>query len=839
MRGFVFEEEIMKWTKKILGFICLLLLTSCMATPNIHVKSENTQMSVTQSAPIGGQAALSPDGKYLLIGVFKGGFRFWDISRGTMINKYEAGLVIVTDPNVLMNQMMSLGVGTVTKNMDSVPVAFTPDGKYFLSGGKELKVWDLASGKLIRIIGHEDAQRIAISSDGSRVLSLGYPRSGLIGFNSKMSLYDVNDGRKISEWSVESSHNPSVALSPGGKYALSKYRLNNFSTGKMALWDVSTGNVVHTYKGSYSSLQSLTTSFALSPDGQYALSGGNDGSVRLWDVFSGAELKTIKGHTRFVEAVAFSPNGRYILSGGGSDGLVKLWDRSTGSEIKTFSAGTKSAISYVAFSPDGKRIISMAGDASVRIFDVSTGEEIAMLIGFEDGEWLAITSEGYYNASAKGAQYLNVKFEGKDYTVNQFYDVFYRPDIVAAKLSGQDIKGLVSLTMKDASKNPPPIVEIVPLKDTDSPKAKVCYSAKSTGGGIGEIRLFHNGKLIQSDGFYKEIARSTSDKTQLASLDSKAIYNDMRSVSIKGKVDSVTVSSKSKGETFEDCKEIDAVPGDNEISVTAFNSTNTVQGYMKTINFNSNVKAEDPHLYILAIGIDQYKDKGVNLKYAVKDAKDLEEKIKTQSATLYKQENIHYSILTDQEATKTNITGKINELTQKIKPQDSFILFVAGHGVLLQNQYYMLTHDFNGEVSNTSMISSNEIVEMSKKIKSLSQLFIFDTCHAGGVDTIVSGLYDARMSVLAKKMGLHIYASANDKQSAMDGYKGNGLFTYTLLNGLNNNKEADKNKDGKVTVVGLGEYSKKMTTEISKEVGYSQTPLIINFGKDSPIYKLQ
>jgi uncharacterized caspase-like protein len=260
---------------------------------------------------------------------------------------------------------------------------------------------------------------------------------------------------------------------------------------------------------------------------------------------------------------------------------------------------------------------------------------------------------------------------------------------------------------------------------------------------------------------------------------------------------------------------------------------------MKTINFNSKLKQEDPHLYILAVGIDQYKDSNVNLKYAVKDAKDLEEKLKTQSATLYKPENIHYSLLADIEATKTNIVKKVNELSNAIKPQDSFILFVGGHGVLLQNQYYMLTHDYDGVVNDISMISSNEIVEMSKKIKSLSQLFIFDTCHAGGVDTIVSGLYDARMSVLAKKMGLHIYASASDKQEAMDGYKGNGLFTYTLLDGLNNNKEADKNKDGKVTVVGLGEYSKKKTTDISKEIGHSQTPLIINFGKDSPIYKLQ
>jgi hypothetical protein len=393
--------------------------------------------------------------------------------------------------------------------------------------------------------------------------------------------------------------------------------------------------------------------------------------------------------------------------------------------------------------------------------------------------------------------------------------------------------------MSDAIKNPPPTVEISPPKETNLSKIKVCFQVKSTGGGIGEVRLFHNGKLVHSDGYYKEIARFKSDKTQLASLDSKTIYEDMRSISVKNKIDSILLSSKSKGELFEDCKEIDTIAGENEVSVTAFNSSNTIQSSMNRVSFNSKRKQEEPHLYLLAIGINQYKDSNINLKYAVKDARDIEEKIKAQAATLYNPRNIHYELLTDREATKVNITNKIDALTKTMKPNDSFILFVAGHGVLLQNQYYMLTHDYNGVVSNESMISSNEIVESSKKIKSLSQLFIFDTCHAGGVDTIVSGLYDARMSVLAKKMGLHIYASASDKQAAMDGYKGNGLFTYTLLNGLNNNKEADKNKDGKVTIVGLGEYSKKMTSSISKQIGHEQTPLIINFGKDSPIYKLQ
>jgi hypothetical protein len=394
--------------------------------------------------------------------------------------------------------------------------------------------------------------------------------------------------------------------------------------------------------------------------------------------------------------------------------------------------------------------------------------------------------------------------------------------------------------MKDAIKSPPPLVEIKPIiTSPTSPKAKVCYNVKSTGGGIGEVRLFHNGKLIESDGYYKDIAKTTSDKTLLAKLDSKAIYEDMRNVKIKEKAEISPVTTKTKGEVFNDCKEIDAISGENEISITAFNKDNTVQSYMQMAKFNSTIKPEEPHLYILSIGIDNYKDNSVNLKYAAKDSTDIKEKILTQAKTLYKPENIHYELITNNNATKAKITNKINELSKKIKPTDSFILFVAGHGVLLQNQYYMLTHEYEGKVNESAMISSNEIVEMSKKIKSLSQLFIFDTCHAGGVDAIVSGLYDARMSVLAKKMGLHIYASANSIQQALDGYQDNGLFTYTLLDGLNNKKEADKNKDSKISLVELGEYSKHTTTEISKKLGHAQTPLIINFGKDNAVYLLK
>ncbi|MEI7637138.1 MAG: caspase family protein [Syntrophus sp. (in: bacteria)] len=129
-------------------------------------------------------------------------------------------------------------------------------------------------------------------------------------------------------------------------------------------------------------------------------------------------------------------------------------------------------------------------------------------------------------------------------------------------------------------------------------------------------------------------------------------------------------------------------------------------------------------------------------------------RVSEKARTLYKPENIHLVGLANEQASKHNILATIDNLSKKIKHADCFIFFDASHDLLLQGQYYIVTNSFDGKLySTTSLISSNEIVEISKKIKSLSQLFVFDTCHAGGVNTIVSGLYDARMSVLAKKMG--------------------------------------------------------------------------------------
>ncbi|MDD5285104.1 MAG: caspase family protein [Desulfuromonadaceae bacterium] len=544
-------------------------------------------------------------------------------------------------------------------------------------------------------------------------------------------------------------------------------------------------------------------------------------------------------------ALAIRPDLKGFVLGSGRG--LKQYDRD-GHIIWRIVTGTP--VRGINISADNRTLVAELEDGTIRWFSLKTGEEyFALFIHPETRQWVIWTPEGYFDASLGGDELIGYHInQGKDrearfIPVSFLYDVFYRPDIIQAKLRGDDVSALVTLTAEEALKTPPPEVRFTSIPaETAAVLNKVCYQVKSTGGGVGEVRLFQNGKLVKSDGFYREVAvkNESAQKVQLASLNSRAIYQEQRGLAVLDKKTSNAALSKPKGDLVDECVEIEPIAGENEIGVAAFNAPNTIQSSMKTATFTSTRKADEAHLYILAVGIDKYRDASANLKYAAKDAKDFIARLPAKGATIYKPENIHVTGLNDTQAGKAGIIAAIDNLSKKVKQGDGFIFFNASHGVLLQNQYYIVTSDFDGDLSTTkNLISSNEIVEMSKRIKSLSQLFIFDTCHAGGIDNIISGLYDARMSVMAKKMGLHIYASAGSVQSAMDGYQGNGLYTHTLLQGIANGKDVDKEHDGNVTVKELGLYSKEKTAEISTRLGHTQTPFIINFGRDNPLFVVQ
>jgi serine/threonine-protein kinase len=118
---------------------------------------------------------------------------------------------------------------------------------------------------------------------------------------------------------------------------------------------------------------------AFAPDSRRLVSSGSDDTVRLWDSESGKELRRFVGHKGPVQALAFSADGKRVVTGG-KDGTVRLWDADTGQELKKF-AGHRGAVRGVALSPDGNWLLSGGADRTLRLWDVKTGKPVRRLPG--------------------------------------------------------------------------------------------------------------------------------------------------------------------------------------------------------------------------------------------------------------------------------------------------------------------------------------------------------------------------------------------------------------------------------------------------------------------------
>jgi WD40 repeat protein len=230
----------------------------------------------------------------------------------------------------------------------------------------------------------------------------------------------------------------------------------------------------------------------LSGDGARVFSGNSDGTLKLWDAATGAPLRTFERHSDAVLSIALSAGGDRVVSGS-RDGTVKLWDAATGEPLRTFE-GHSSWVDSVALSPSGNRIISGSWDTTTRIWDVATGAQLALLVGGLGNEWLTITPEGFFAASPNGHTLLSIVRGLEAFSIDQFYQVLYRPDLVREKIAGDpDGKVKDAAAKLDLAKlidsGPVPKVAITshkPLNVSQTDLVTVEAHLTDQGGGIGK-----------------------------------------------------------------------------------------------------------------------------------------------------------------------------------------------------------------------------------------------------------------------------------------------------------------------------------------------------------------
>lgn len=530
------------------------------------------------------------------------------------------------------------------------------------------------------------------------------------------------------------------------------------------------------------------------PGGDLLLGSGSR-DLMIWDKRLEAPKRLrIEGARRNLSTLSLSRDARVLVSADLA-GWMTLWDWPDASAppVPRWSRQLDAPAPHLlSFSENGKRLFAGAVDGSVRILAAADGEESARLIRFDDDAWISIIPEGYFAASQDGDRWVNVRVGDRVYGIDQFYDVFYRPDIVERRLAGQAIAPLIGATLSDALRRPPPTTRlgIAASEAGGGTSARLELGAEDGGGGLSELRLLHNGKLIE-------------------------------------------VLKPGAAAKISEQRQFDLVAGENSFTLVGFNADGTLSSRPLTRRVMASGTPPPTRAFVLAVGIDHFNQDSVTpLSYAAKDAAEMARALERVLAGVYPAAAVSVTLLNDAAATRAGLDAALERLRQEARPDDLLIWFVASHGSLDdQARYGIVLHDWDGRARQSSLYSASDLLDAARTLRPFRQLIILDTCHAGGVDSLVKGLYDARLSVLARNMGLHILASANATEEALDGYQGNGLFTHTLLQGLLTAR-ADRDADRQIGVRELGDYARRETKRIARLLRHSQEPLLLNYGKD-------
>ena len=236
------------------------------------------------------------------------------------------------------------------------------------------------------------------------------------------TLYSISSDKTIQTWDVDSGERMSVwrghlgngdlgklyagALSPDGLllavagYTGSLLGKTSFAV-TIRLLNAKTGEVLRLLEGHTGVVNAL----AFSPDSRTLLSGGSDNTARLWNIKTGSLLHTLKGHSDFIYGVAFSPTeegGSQRVATASLDKTVKLWNASNGQLLKTLS-GHKDRINAIAFTPNGNFLLSGSSDNTIRLWDGRTGDFIKVLAQQENNIYtLSISPDSKQVLAGKG-----------------------------------------------------------------------------------------------------------------------------------------------------------------------------------------------------------------------------------------------------------------------------------------------------------------------------------------------------------------------------------------------------------------------------------------------------
>ncbi|OJJ22192.1 hypothetical protein BKI52_09135 [marine bacterium AO1-C] len=662
-------------------------------------------------------------------------------------------------------------------------IRYIPNTDYFISidGKGVVKKWNHRTGqdvspKGFKIIGN----RMVILPDNQIMMTPQYLNFWSLATGQKtFDLRKVGFGGQINDW-VILPDKQTILFAKGRRNRRNK----NIINGQLYLFNYKTQKLLFkkSVRGSYPS------KVILLPDQKTFLTIQNDDQIFHWSLTNG-ELLT-KYQSRF------GVPSRYRLN------------------------------------KDSTQMITTHQLGAVTLWDLQKRQEKVSVIVRNSEDYIVISPKGYYTTTKSTIKNIHYVQNNKILLFDQLDLVFNRPDKILQAI------GVASRRTVN--------------------RYKRAYKKRLKGFGLKEEFIK---KLMESDFDeeydYPQIFRKGRGanrqtipfrkpvyKVKVAILDKKTnldrynIY--VNGVALYGKNGQDLGSKNLK--RFEQELAIPLSQGKNNIEITALNNqgVSAIKEKFQVI-FTPNKPLPKPTLHIVAIGVSQYKNKKYQLNFARKDAQDMVAAFTQNSSDLFKEVKT-YPLFDKGLSTKQ--LERIKKKLLQTRVDDYVLVFYAGHGLLDENQDYFLgTHSINFTNPKKGGLPYQQLENLIDGIPARQKLLLVDACHSGEVDkdsyeevavntdnkkVIFRGFVKDKQSQkkqatsiglknsyqlmkelytdLRKGTGATILSSAGGGEFALESKEwNNGVFTYSVLNGLKN-KKADRNKDGKIMLSELQDY---------------------------------
>ncbi|MFM6925937.1 MAG: caspase family protein [Ferruginibacter sp.] len=627
------------------------------------------------------------DGKKLVSGNYDKVIRIWNFEERKLVQKLGGVANVVYNIALSPNgqslavigapgfgsggfiQVLDLKRGAVTKHIDAdilgMDVKYSPDGRYMIAGSydKGIGVWDIATSKKVEAFADlEKATAFAVSPDNNILVysnrDAGYP---------EMNVYSFPGGEKINTFSIP--HNANTFLFAADSRSV---YVGFSSDDKTYRIDIATGKTLQTFRhaGEYNSVTGIKR-LQLTKDGNTLITGDDYGHVRWYSVATGKELADSYIQKGRINEMIKMPGQEQLITCGGesafSDTTITVTDINSKKTLRVLTGHSNSPTSLAA-DPNGKFLFSGSYDRTVRIWDMNNGRSLATLVFFGGSDWVIVDNAGRFDGTPEGMKKMYYVKGLETIPLESAYEQFYTPNLLPRILEGENFTPTpINIgTLKDAPKVKISAEEMqrnlsvdidMAMYNATKEQVNIKVQADCPNDGVTEIRLFQNGKLVETT-------------RNLVVEDEKA-------------------AEKSAIKTFA----VTLSPGENRFKAIAFNTERTESKPAELlVNYkpaaNDQPVTATATLHLMVVGINSYKNPKYNLNYALADATSFAEAIKNGSKDLFTNTNTIF--IKDADATREGMAAAFEKVKAAAKPQDLFIFYYAGHGVINdKNQFFL------------------------------------------------------------------------------------------------------------------------------------------------------